>query len=179
MVLPTVGQQTHNSEVVMIEPVHISINGVEAGSISAEQYHALRRQPLRDRNVWLLQARVLLSAAVKLAGNVLLTLPAFFLAGLAMLAWDQAVLVQVIRSLQAATPEQIASDISTLLYWGAVVYGYSSALACVLKPIRKYLGLRDCFAEESDRLIRVAIGATAVGPMKAYEYSANGKMRPV
>ncbi len=163
----------------MIEAVHISINGVEAGSIPAEQYHALRRQPMRDRNVWLLQLRVLLTTGLKLAANVVLTLPAFFLAGLAMLAWDQTELVQVIRTLQTATPEQIASDISTLLYWGAICYGYSAALGCVWKPIRKYLGLRDCFAEESDRLIRVAIGATAVGPLKAYEYSANGKMRAV
>lgn len=164
----------------MIETVHISINGVEAGSIQAEQYHALRRQPMRDRKVWLSQLRVLLVAALNMAAFGIMRLPAFFFLGLAMLlVWDQAMLVQVIRDIQASTPEQLVSGIRVLLNFAVLLVGYSLALSCIFKSIRKSYGLRDCFAEESDRLIRVAIGATAVGPLKAYEYSANGKMRTV
>lgn len=163
----------------MIEAVHISINGVEAGSIPAEQYHALRRQPMRDRGVWLFQFRVLLIAALNMAGYAIVRLPVVFFLGLAMLAWDQTLLIQTIREVQASTPEQLASGITMLLNIGAMIVGYSVVMSCIFKSIRKSFGLRDCFAEESDRLIRVAIGATAVGPLKAYEYSANGKMRAV
>lgn len=176
----TVGLQIHHSEVVMIEAVHISINGVEAGSIPAEQYHALRRQPMRDRKVWLSQLRILLVAALNMATFGIMGLPGFFFLGLAMLlVWDQAMVVQVIRDIQASTPEQLVSGIRMLLDFAVLLIGYSLLLSCIIKSVRKSYGLRDCFAEESDRLIRVAIGAAATGPLKAYVYSPSGKIRTV
>lgn len=148
----------------MTEVARIRVNGVEVGSLPAEQYRQIHRQPYRDWEAYLSQLWVALDVCYRTLLYSFACLPVLvvFIIGISALAPGQlSEMADFFRTATSAEVERFV-QISFAYSWALVAFGF--VICCVLTgAMRQRLGCRNVFREHADYRVRQVLEVSAKG----------------
>jgi len=151
--------------------VRVSVNGVEVGSIPTFQYLELRSRTKRDWRVYRAQLGIVLKVIVNLTAYTIIGMPVSLVAMLVLCVMTPGMIANVVTTMAGYSPEQIEEFVGMVTSQSAVISACALILGCLsAKSVRRFVGFRNAFTAESDRLLRVELGVSASGPVHAYEY---------
>jgi hypothetical protein len=154
--------------------MRISINGVEAGTMSADVYREIYRKPFRERSTYLAQFSVVLNASAWTLIYALSLLPALFAMGAAALAFSPGQIAGLVIEWRSASPESVEAAVHLFIVFGWFLSTIVTVLAALMSPgIRSRLGWRNVFRADADYRVRQILEVTSEGYVAAYLCSCN------